>query len=557
MPLPSPLPDSPSRWEGWRNYNSENPYERLCLDYEANPSAEQIEENCRQILVWWQKKLPLKNQPSNPVAQILRNGIDEAPKYLAEARSILLNRDSRKEADERLRSRLKESAAAEFSKFLAFALADGVLKGEDEHNLYNLGAAEGLPREEMEDIIEAELARRGAKRYVAPAPEPPAVTTIYTAGGEGSFAPSANASAPPRLVPGAQSNDPRAEFARLIRLSGLGGDDMTDDQRDALCNMGENLGLTGGQAEDLIDEYLEEVSDLPPAGVALAARKAPVVAKAPAVVKKPAPARPADSAPVEKFTPLSREIERGKYAPFTSGIGGDMLLVTSGSFIMGSAAEGAAPNEQPLTKTNVSCFYVARFVVTNAQYELFDPGHVAKRPGWADDKHPVVHVSSVEAIKFCEWLSRREGKKYRLPTEAEWEYVARGTDGRSYPWGEKLNRGDLANFADANTTFPWRDPEINDGFAETAPVGSFPRGVSPFGAEDMAGNVWEWCLDIYEPYKGKERTNPRSTLTMGRRIYRGGSWKSRASSLRTTSRNFNVPEYSANDVGFRVVCECV
>ena len=90
MPLPSPLPDSPTRWEGWRNYNSDNPYERLCLAFEANPSDEQIEENCRQLLVWWQKKLPLKNQPSNPATQMLRQGIDDAPKYLAEARTILL-----------------------------------------------------------------------------------------------------------------------------------------------------------------------------------------------------------------------------------------------------------------------------------------------------------------------------------------------------------------------------------------------------------------------------------------------------------------------------------
>src|SRR5471030_2659495 len=131
MPLPSPLPDSPTRWDGWRNYNSDNPYERLCLAFEVNPSEEQIEENCRQLLVWWQKKLPLKNQPSNPVTQMLRNGIDDAPKYLAEARTILLNPEARRKADERVRGRMRESAAAEFNKFLGFALADGVLKPED------------------------------------------------------------------------------------------------------------------------------------------------------------------------------------------------------------------------------------------------------------------------------------------------------------------------------------------------------------------------------------------------------------------------------------------
>src|SRR5207249_471831 len=113
--------------------------------------------------------------------------------------------------------------------------------------------------------------------------------------------------------------------------------------------------------------------------------------------------------------------------------------------------------------------------------------------------------------------------------EAEWEVAGRGMDGRSYPWGEKLTRGDLANFADARTSFAWRDQEIDDGFAETSPVGQYPRGASPFGLEDMSGNVWEWCLDFYAPYSGKERTNPRSDGPAARRVYRGGSWKSRAS----------------------------
>jgi formylglycine-generating enzyme required for sulfatase activity len=550
MSLPSPLPDSPNRWEGWRNYNSDSPYERLCLNFEANPSNEQIEENCRQLLVWWQKKLPLKNQPSNPAAQLLRNGIDDAPKYLAEARNILLNPDARKVADEQIRARLRDSAAAEFHKFLAFALSDGVLKPEDETNLYHLGSSAGLLQEEMLAMVEAELDRRGASRYVAPAPvEMP----VHAGPGGAAFAPNADASAPPRLAPGAASGNPKSEFARMIRLSGLSEEDMTDDQRDALCNMGENLGLTGGEAEDLIDEYFEEMSGILPASIA--PKKAAPAPASSAPVKKP-PTRVLDSIQAEKFAPLHRDVERQKHPPFTAPTHADMLFIPSGTLVIGSTADGAAPNEQPLTRTNITCFYISRHPVTNAQYEMFDPTHISKRAGWADGSHPVVYVNSLDAMKFCEWLSRQDGKKYRLPTEAEWEYAARGTDGRSFPWGEKLNRGDLANFADCNTTFPWREPEINDGYAETSPVGSYPRGASPFGVEDMAGNVWEWCLDFYEPYKGKERTNPRSSTSMGRRIYRGGSWKSRAASLRTSARNFNVPEYCANDVGFRIVCEC-
>jgi formylglycine-generating enzyme required for sulfatase activity len=551
MSLPSPLPDSPTRWEGWRNYNSESPYERLCLNFEANPSDEQIEDNCRQLLVWWQKKLPLKNQPSNPASQLLRNGIDDAPKYLAEARNILLNPDSRKAADDLMRARLKESAAAEFHKFLAFALSDGVLKPDDETNLYHLGSSAGLLQEEMLAMVEAELARRGASRYVAP---PPVEMPVHAGVPGVGFTHNVDATSPPLLAPGASSSNPKTEFARMIRLSGLTEEDMTDDQRDALCNMGENLGLTGGEAEDLIDEYFEEMSGIMPSATPQK-KAAPASSATPLPAKKP-PTRVLDSIQAEKFAPLHRDVERQKHPPFTTSTHSDMVFIPSGTLVIGSAADGAAPNEQPLTKSNISCFYISRHPITNAQYEMFDPTHASKRAGWADGSHPVIYVSSLDAIKFCEWLSRQDGKKYRLPTEAEWEYAARGTDGRSYPWGEKLNRGDLANFADCNTTFPWREPEINDGYAETSPVGVFPRGASPFGIEDMAGNVWEWCLDFYEPYKGKERTNPRSTSTTGRRIYRGGSWKSRAASLRTSARNFNVPEYCANDVGFRIVCEC-
>ena len=345
---------------------------------------------------------------------------------------------------------------------------------------------------------------------------------------------------------------------------------MTDDQRDALCNMGESLGLTGGQAEDIIDEYLEEASNLPvQAPVAVAKPARPVAAQKPAAsvtsvaaaaTAKPAarPATPsggAPRAPAINLSPAARALERQKFANFKSVVGAELFLITSGVFAMGSKARDAQPNEQPVTNTTVSCFYMSRFPITNGEYEKFDPSHVSKRAPWADANHPAVYVSALDAERFCDWLSRIEGRKYRLPTEAEWEYAARGQDPRRYPWGEELDEVCYANFADLRTTFAWRDNHIDDGFAETAPVGRYPRGASPFGIEDLAGNVFEWCADGFDSYKGKDVTNPRGPRTGPRRNYRGGSWKSRPGSLRTTARSFNAPDYSSNDVGFRIVCE--
>jgi formylglycine-generating enzyme required for sulfatase activity len=528
MVLPTPLPDNPTKWDGWRNYSSANPYERLCLSFESNPSAQQIEEHCRQLLIWWQKKLPLKNQPSNPVTQMLRAGIDEAPKYLAEARTQLLNQETRAHVDAALEEEIKMRALEEFHKFLAFALSAGVLSADDETSLYRLGQRSGLTDEEMKPLIEQQLIETGAKREEIKPVE--------------AVAPSA------AVLPAAS---PAEEFRRLLALSGLDEHGMSDDQRDALCNMGENLGLTGGQAEDLIDEYLEEQTAQAMAAVAIAHRPARVESK-PAVAQPEVRRKPLTN---DRST-LTRAQERAKYPNFHNSVGMEMLLVPSGEFVMGSNAPGAPPNEQPVQHVTLSCFYMSRFPVTNSQYEEFLRSHLTKRAPWADGSHPVIYVTSLDAEKFCEWLSAKERRKYRLPTEAEWEYAARGIDGRTYPWGEKLNSGLLANFADRNTSFPWRDVHIDDGFPETSPVGKFPRGASPFGMEDMAGNVWEWCWNVFENYKGKDLKNPRGPNTGPKRVYRGGSWKSRAASLRTTTRGYNLPNYLANDVGFRVLCEC-
>jgi formylglycine-generating enzyme required for sulfatase activity len=534
--FPVPLPDDPQKWDGWSKYKSPNLYERLCLDPQANPTNEVIEEHCRELMRWWQKKLPLKNQPSNPLAQLLRPGLDESSRYLTEARVELLDPARRQQLDSELAAQANEQAVIEFHKYLTFALADGGLNPDEEKNLHRFGAEHGLTEEQIVNYIEAELRDSGAQR-IAPTAEPLPAPSVSSETKREARAQRKN------------SLGPKEDFLRMLRLSGLDSDGMADETRDAFVNMAENLGIEIDEAEELVDLYLDEadkMSDpgaLPPPRVA---GIAPAV-KAAATNSQPAAVTPADPVP---------ETDRRHFANYVNSVGGQMMFVPSGEFLMGSEALDAGPNERPLTKVTLSRFYISRFPITNAEYEQFDPSHARKRAPGTGDRHPVVYVSSLEAIKFCQSLSARERKKYRLPTEAEWEYAARGTDGRKYPWGNHDKRGDLANFADRNTVFAWSDREIDDGHPESSPVGAFPFGASPFGMEDMAGNVWEWCSDYLEQYRGTPKVNPRGPANGTKRIYRGGSWKSRFNSLRATARNSNMANYSCNDLGFRIVCEC-
>ncbi|HEY4284609.1 MAG TPA: formylglycine-generating enzyme family protein [Chthoniobacterales bacterium] len=531
--FPLPLPDDPHKWDGWAKYKSPNLYERLCLDPRANPTNEIIEEHCRELMRWWQKKLPLKNQPSNPLAQLLQPGLEESSRYLTEARVELLDPERRRAMDNELAMQLQEEAGAELRKFINFSIADGTLSPEAEKNLFQFGAEHGLNQEQIAEIIEAELHDNGAKRA---APPPPPVRRL--------------GSTRPRRR---ESLDPKQDFMRMLRLSGLDGDSMTDDQRDAFVNMAENLGIDVDEAEDLVDQYLEEVDNVPGADGANTptARVELVPTAAPNVQ-----ARPTEESHSEEPAVINEAAERAQFVNFQNSLGNQMLFIPSATFTMGSEAPDATPNERPLTRVTLTRFYVSRFPVTNADYEAFDPTHVRKRTPGSGDRHPVVYVSSLDAIKFCQWLSTRERKRYRLPTEAEWEYAARGTDGRKYPWGNYDRRGDLGNFADRNTVFPWSDREIDDGFPESSPVGSFPIGASPFGIEDMGGNVWEWCQDYLEAYRGVPRIDPKGPTSGSKRVHRGGSWKSRFHNLRTTARGANAPNFSCNDIGFRVACEC-
>ncbi len=525
MNFPRPLPDDPRKWEGWSRYNSTDFYERLCLDSQTNPTNELIEEHFRELLLWWQKKLPLKNQPSNPLAQLLRSGLEESSRYLTEARVELLNPERRQKMDEELAARAEERAVAEFQKYLAFALNDKRLLPHEEETLMQFGRDNALSEERSRSLIETQLAVTGAVRVF-----PPTAEEIEAA----------NQQTNPKL-------DPQEDFLRMLRLSGLDADDMTDDQRDAFINVAENLGLEPGDAEDLVDQYLEEIEQQSGSSASSGRVQSKEAPRAAAVALAPPPVLAAG---------LDAASERARFQRFKSPAGIEMLFVPSGTFQMGSEEPDAAPNEAHVSAVTLARFYLSRHPITNAQYELFDPSHVRKRAPGAGERHPVVYVSSVEAAKFCQWLSAQERRRYRLSTEAEWEYAARGTDGRKYPWGGQEGRGDLANFADRNTVFAWSDREVDDGFPESSPVGAFPLGASPFGMEDMAGNVWEWCGDFYEAYRGTPKTNPHGAKTGAKRIYRGGSWKSRFNSLRATTRGSNVPNYCCNDLGFRVVCEC-
>ncbi len=534
--FPLPLPDDPNKWDGWSKYKSANLYERLCLNPQERPTDENIEEHCRELLRWWQKKLPLKNQPSNPLAQMLRFGLEESSRYLTEARVGLLNPSRRQQLDDELAMQAQEQAIAEFHKYLTFALADGILRPEEENNLLRFGREHQLADEQMQGYIDAELRDSGAQR-----PRAAQATIPHHRSGAGE-----NAARPRR-----KTLEPKEEFLRMLRLTGLDSDGMSDDTRDAFVNMAENLGIEPGEAEDLVDVYLDEADKM--ANPDFIPTPPPQSAVAQIIAPKPTVELPAP-VPEEHAAPISEEAAR--YPRFVNSVGSQMLFVPSGKFRMGSDAFDAPPNERPLTNVTLTRFYISRFPATNGEYEQFDPGHAQKRAVGASDRHPVLYVNSLEAIKYCQWLSTRERKKYRLPTEAEWEYAARGGDGRKYPWGNFDRRGDLANFADKNTVFAWSDREINDGYAESSPVGAFPLGASPFGVEDMAGNVWEWCLDYFEGYRGASRVDPRGATSGAKRVYRGGSWKSRFASLRATTRGSNVPNYSCNDLGFRIVCEC-
>jgi formylglycine-generating enzyme required for sulfatase activity len=238
----------------------------------------------------------------------------------------------------------------------------------------------------------------------------------------------------------------------------------------------------------------------------------------------------------------------------------ELVPVPAGPFIMGADDLGDdSKPKHPVTLDHD--FRIGKYPVTVGLWRRYcDATHYTPDPDSlkAPDNHPVIDISWHEARAFCDWLTeawRTEGRiskreKVKLPSEAEWEKAARGTDGRAYPWGSKFNE------EHANTT--------ETGIGRTCAVGSFPAGASPCGALDMAGNVWEWTTSLwgkdfgkpqfkypYDP-KDERRENIKAKDDI-LRVVRGGSILNRARSAQCAFRSGDVPPYRVRDIGFRVV----
>lgn len=266
--------------------------------------------------------------------------------------------------------------------------------------------------------------------------------------------------------------------------------------------------------------------------------------------------------------------------------GGDlsptMALIPAGEFVMGSpAGTDGLPDEQPQRVVRLGSFLIDRYEVTHGEYAQFveATGHAMpenhnpastlwtnRRPITGIERHPVVNVSWLDAAAYCQWKGKR------LPTEAEWEKAARGTDARRYPWGDAWD----LTFANSASYWAGRTIEFVSGadweafwirgdgarLAKekglkgeilTLPVGSFPQAASPYGLYDMAGNVAEWVQDWYDPnyYRSGSLTDPSGPEYGAIKAMRGGSWLKPAVSLRSSDRDWGTMDSHPSGTGFR------
>ncbi len=293
------------------------------------------------------------------------------------------------------------------------------------------------------------------------------------------------------------------------------------------------------------------------------------------------------------------ELPRETVLDLGEGVRMEMVLVPAGSFMMGTGLDvltefahkaGAKVDdyldETPAHKVSIERFYIARTPVTVAQFRRFasatsyvsaaerkgegftlknngwqrTPGACWSKPGFAqDDTHPAVMLSYWDCEKFAAWAQQQSRRPLRLPTEAEWEYAARGPENNIYPWGNRWD-GKLCNHSDKRLrefcTPDWSYSQFDDGFAFTSPVDAY-RNMSWSGILDMAGNVFQWCSDVYEPYRkagGPQIIlDPADVPRNAIRVLRGGSYLFRPVDCRSAARRHLSGNAWSAELGMRLV----
>ena len=230
--------------------------------------------------------------------------------------------------------------------------------------------------------------------------------------------------------------------------------------------------------------------------------------------------------------------------------GAPMVLIPAGEFWMGSPESKSRKNEQPQRQVFLDAFHMDKFEVTVVRYAEFLRSTKKSKPGLYWDrvdtnKHgnlPAIGIDWNNAEAYCLWAGKR------LPTEAEWEKAARGTDRRTYPWGNEEPTARHANFG----VGPMKE-KGDLAWDRLAPVESYEAGKSPYGLHHMAGNAWEWTSDWYDAqyYKNSPRKNPRGPSNGDFRVRRGGAWDWEPDSMRSANRFHAIPQDNFDDFGFR------
>ncbi len=245
--------------------------------------------------------------------------------------------------------------------------------------------------------------------------------------------------------------------------------------------------------------------------------------------------------------------------------GAEMVYVKAGKFMMGTDDKDITAmieknkewkaswfaSEGPKHEVELNGYWIYKYEVTVAQYKKFCNAKNKKMPTlypWVTDNHPIINVSWYDAEEYAKWANTK------LPTEAQWEKAARGTDGRIYPWGNDWANDNCNNYGSKYQIKEGKKDKEN----KTTIAGKCPQSASQYGAQDMPGNAWEWCRDWYDAdyYKTSPNKNPQGPEDGEMKVMRGGSWGSYAISIRCANRHSDLPDLTYVDSGgFRCVDE--